>query len=99
MCTSSIHNLLRKIFELVVYYFCFQLVIDIGRSVAPGSGVYYSNQVAAETTSVFGRQNNYPPPPYSGQSATIGFCSRCNAPRQDFIAKFCPSCGNSFSIY
>jgi hypothetical protein len=33
-------------------------VIDIGRSSAPESGTYDSNQVAPESTLLFGRQDN-----------------------------------------
>jgi hypothetical protein len=58
---------------------------------------YQSNQVASESASFFGRYDNYPPPAYSGQST--GLCSQCSTPRQDFIAKFCSSCGHSFNKY
>jgi hypothetical protein len=70
-------------------------VIDIGRSTAPGSAAYYSNQVPKESSSVSGGQQNYAPPPYSGQSTS--FCSQCGAARQDLSAKFCSSCGHSFN--
>ncbi|CAF2992297.1 unnamed protein product [Rotaria sp. Silwood2] len=74
----------------------YHLVIDIGRSTAPESVVYYSNQDGVNSTSVIGRHNNMTPPPYSAQSA-IEFCSRCGASRQDLTSKFCSSCGQSFN--
>ncbi|CAF5018602.1 unnamed protein product, partial [Rotaria sp. Silwood1] len=43
--------------------------------------VLFEYQVAPDLTSVFGRQDNYAPPPYSGQSTEI--CSQCGAARQD----------------
>ncbi|CAF1373109.1 unnamed protein product [Adineta steineri] len=71
------------------------LVIDIGRSIAPGSVAYYPNQFASDQTIAFGEQSNYAPPPYPGQSA--GFCSQCGAPRQALTSQFCSSCGHSFN--
>ncbi|CAF1496831.1 unnamed protein product [Rotaria sp. Silwood1] len=75
----------------------YHLVIDIGRSAAPGSVLYQSNQVAPEPTSIYGRQDYYAPPPYS--STSTGFCSNCSAPKNDSSAKFCSSCGQSFNKY
>ncbi len=66
-------------------------MIDIGRPSAPGSGAYYSN----ESAFLVEQQNNYSPPPYSGQST--GYCSQCGAIRQDLSARFCSSCGKSFN--
>jgi hypothetical protein len=66
-------------------------VIDIGRSTASVNEAYYSNQVANESVPFFGRQDNYVPPPYYGQST--GLCSQCGAPKQDPMTTFCLSCG------
>ncbi|CAF0761518.1 unnamed protein product [Adineta steineri] len=77
----------------VVYH----LVIDIGRSSAPGSVAYYPNQTASDQIIGFSGQSNYAPPPYPGQSA--GFCSQCNAPRQGLTNQFSSSCGHSFNKY
>ncbi|CAF1408593.1 unnamed protein product [Adineta steineri] len=71
------------------------LVIDIGRSIAPGSVAYYPNQVASDQTIAFGEQSNDAPPPYPGQSAR--FCSQCSTPRQAPTSQFCSSCGHSFN--
>ncbi len=84
-------------FWLINFYLYFQLVIDIGRSIVPGNGTYYSNRVAPEPTVYLGRQDNYPPPPYSGQST--GFCPQCGTPRHDLTAGFCSSCGHSLNKY
>ncbi len=70
-------------------------MIDIGRSTTAGIGTYYSNSVAPESSAFVGQQNNYAPPPYSGQSAA--FCSQCGTVRQDLSARFCSSCGHSFN--
>jgi hypothetical protein len=75
----------------------FQLVIDIGHGTVPGHRTYYSNQVANESILFFEEQDNIAHPPYSSQSA--GFCSQCDAPRHDLIAKFCSSCRQSFNKY
>ncbi|CAF1352565.1 unnamed protein product [Adineta steineri] len=75
----------------------YHLVIDIGRSIAPGSVAYYPNQIAPDQSISFGGQSNYAPPPYPGQST--GFCSQCNAPRQALTSQFCSSCGHSFNKY
>ncbi len=73
-------------------------MIDIGRSTAPGNEEYYSNQVPNDSSSFFsGQQNNFAPPPYSGQSTS--FCSKCGAARQDLSARFCSSCGQAFNKY
>jgi hypothetical protein len=72
-------------------------VIDIGRSVGPGTGVYYSNQVAPEPTSFHKGQDNCSPPPYSDQFT--GLCSQCGVARQDLTAKYCSSCGQLFNQY
>jgi membrane protease subunit (stomatin/prohibitin family) len=72
-------------------------VIDIGRSTVPRNETYYTNQVANESISFFGRQDNYAPPPYS--SSSTEFCSQCGTSRQDLTAKFCSSCGKSFNKY
>ncbi|CAF1145423.1 unnamed protein product [Adineta steineri] len=77
----------------VVYH----LVIDIGRSIVPGSVAYYPNQIASDQIIDFGGQSNYAPPPYPGQLAE--FCSQCNAPRQALTSQFCSSCGHSFNKY
>ncbi|CAF0864973.1 unnamed protein product [Adineta steineri] len=75
----------------------YQLVIDIGHSIAPGSVSYHRNQIAPYQTIASGEQSNYAPPPYSGQST--GFCPQCNAPRQASTSQFCSSCGHSFNKY
>ncbi|CAF3730881.1 unnamed protein product [Rotaria sp. Silwood1] len=79
------------------YQMFYQLAIDIGSSVPQESvnRVHYSNKVAPQSTSYFGRQDNFAPPPYSIQMA--GFCSRCGVARQDLTAKYCSSCGHSFN--
>ncbi|CAF1252026.1 unnamed protein product [Rotaria sp. Silwood1] len=69
----------------------YHLVIDIGRSVAPGRVLYQSKPVAPESTSIFERQYNYAPPLYF--STLAGFCSNCSAPKRDSSATFCASCG------
>ncbi|CAF3067787.1 unnamed protein product [Rotaria sp. Silwood2] len=75
----------------------YQLAIDIGSNVLQESAnqVRYSNKVAPEPTSYFGRQDYFAPPAYSVQTA--GFCSRCGVARQDLTAKYCSSCGHSFN--
>ncbi|CAF3878292.1 unnamed protein product [Rotaria sordida] len=83
-------------FALMNLYYLFQLVIDIGRTTASESVVYYSNQDVPDPTSVIGRHNITAPPPYSDQS-TIEFCSRCGTSRQDLTGKFCSPCGQSFN--
>ncbi|CAF0713693.1 unnamed protein product [Adineta steineri] len=90
---SSVPSSWRLDTHQVVY----RLVIDIGRSSAPGSVAYYPNQTASDQIIGFGGQSNYAPPPYPGQSA--GFCSQCNAPQQGLTNQFCSSCGHSFNKY
>lgn len=70
-------------------------MINVGCPTAPGSGAYYSNPSALESTFIFGQQNNDAPPPYPGPPAR--FCSQCDASQQDLSAKFCSSCGKSFN--
>ncbi len=77
--------------------YSFQIVIDIGRSTVPGNDIYYTNQGANESRVFFGQQDNFAPPPYSGQST--GFCPHCGVSRHDLTAKFCSSCGQSFNKY
>ncbi len=75
-------------------------MIDIGRFASPENinPVYYKNLDVPEPTALFGRQTNYPLPPYSAPSAA-GFCSRCGASRPDFTSKVCLSCEQIFNNY
>ncbi|CAF3024528.1 unnamed protein product [Rotaria sp. Silwood2] len=73
------------------------LVIDIGRSVAPGIVLYQSNPVAANPVSIYERQDYYAPPLY--YSTLAEFCSNCNAPKGDSSSTFCTSCGHLFNAY
>ncbi len=72
-------------------------MIDIGRSTVSGNEIYYRNQDTNESRVFFGQQDQFAPPPYSGQTAV--FCSQCGVTRHDLTAKFCSSCGQAFNKY
>ncbi|CAF5089784.1 unnamed protein product [Rotaria magnacalcarata] len=73
------------------------MVIDIGCSTSQDNvnQTHYSNKIAPEPTSSFGRNDNYAPPAYSINM--IGFCSRCGVARRDLTAQYCSSCGQLFN--
>lgn len=74
--------------------YLFQIIIDIGRPMVQGNGVYFTQQGVNNVGMFSGVSDPSAPPPYSNQLGEV--CVQCGVPRVDLRAKFCSSCGHSF---
>ena len=81
-----------------LFFYAFQLVIDIGRSMIAEGAIHHSNQVASVSISLFQQQDNSSPPLYSHEDALVStslFQQQDNCsppPYSDQFPRFCSQC-------